>query len=790
MREVAAWLRTRHLLMKMIAFTSMAVLLLVSILSAILYGNARSLLTNQDSISSRKMVYQVNYNLSQMNESIVRLTQSFYLNPDIIEIMFDQSEDMSGIALKMNKAFSTVTSANLYVHSISIYNPQTRHFYNAGSPIFFDDPLIKALFDEDNPLPKLKPVYRNLGKLVNGHEVGEPVFSYFMFEKQENGSYGGAVAINIKAEWLLDSLHEVNMIDPGKGAHILIMDRNNQLINTVRDIEEQPDWLKDVLMNRLSDETPEGQQGSFVESRNNKEYLITYADNSSMGMTFVKIQPALEVYHYLSSFKSSILFITAVFLAVSIVVSVLVARRLYSPIGKLVKQVSDGQDTPFGPGDHRDEITYLDHVFKQSMSTLQSYQNERFQNRDVMKHYWLRRFLTEKLQMEWEELEEVFVRTGIVLPRRAAYTVVLLKIDDYSRFREQNSAKVQEAIRFALINIVSEWLSPSFPNEGLDLKEDLVGLIVNVPEDSEFPGALIRLLEQAGETVKRFYKLSFTASVSRETHEFGQLFALYNQTLNQFSYRFQYGHGAILHPGSLNRTDGHQEIPQALLKQLQAAMNGRKVEEAQTSLAAIFQAIGSLEYQYALTAIFALIETVKKNLDLEREPSSSLLIELSSLSLHLSKKETLSEIEQELYGVMEKALQNEVKEPAAVSLDSYIVETVTQYIRSSYSDPGVCLASIASMMKLSSRKLGNLFKAGMQMSVADFINETRLLKASELLLEQNCSVREIVEQIGVTNETYFFSLFKKKFGVTPKEYVLIHYAAQTAEVIRKENGKD
>ncbi|MCD9024930.1 AraC family transcriptional regulator [Cohnella silvisoli] len=789
MKDVIAWLRTRSLLMKMIAFTSIAVLLLVSILAAILYGNARSLLGSQDSISSRKIVYQVNYNLSQMNESIVRLTQSFYLNPDISDIMFGQSEDMSAIALKMNKASSTVTSANLYVHSISVYNPQTRSFYNTGSPVFFDDPLIKALFDEDTPLPKLKPVYRNLGKLVNGREVGEPVFSYFMFEKPENGSYGGAVVINIKAEWILDSLHEVNMIDPGKGAHILIMDRDNRLINTVGDIGEQPDWLKEALIRRLSTETLEGEQGSFVESNNNKEYLITYADNSSMGMTFLKIQPALEVYHYLNSFKSSILFITAVFLGASIIVSVLVARRLYMPIGRLVKLVSDGKDAPFVQREHRDEISYLDHVFKQSMTTLQSYQDEHYQYRDVKKHYWLRRFLTEKLLMNWYELEEVFARTGIILPRRATYAVVLLKIDDYSRFREQYSTKVQEAIRFALLNIVSEWLSPSFANEGLDLKEDHVGFIVGVPDDTDFPEDLIPLLEQARQTVRRFYKLSFTVSISRETEEFVQLFALYNQTLNQSSYRFQYGHGAILHPDSCNfdRSSGQSEVPSALIRQLHGAMIGKEAEDARACLTAIFEKIRSLEYQHALTAIFALIEAVKKSLDIEGHPSSSsLLIELSSLSLHLSKKETLNEIEWELSSIVKKALQNETKVPVTVSLDAYVVETVANYIWTNYSDPGICLASIASMMKISSRKLGNLFKAGKQMSVADYINETRLLKASELLLEQNSSIRGIVERIGVANETYFFSLFKKKFGVTPKEYVLKHYAEQTAEAPRSQ----
>ncbi|MNI38056.1 CFA/I fimbrial subunit D [compost metagenome] len=75
-------------------------------------------------------------------------------------------------------------------------------------------------------------------------------------------------------------------------------------------------------------------------------------------------------------------------------------------------------------------------------------------------------------------------------------------------------------------------------------------------------------------------------------------------------------------------------------------------------------------------------------------------------------------------------------------------------------------------MKISQRRLGNLFKEAMHVSVADYINETRLAKAAEYLTENEISVREIVEKVGVVNETYFFSLFKKHFGITPKEYAL------------------
>jgi len=43
-------------------------------------------------------------------------------------------------------------------------------------------------------------------------------------------------------------------------------------------------------------------------------------------------------------------------------------------------------------------------------------------------------------------------------------------------------------------------------------------------------------------------------------------------------------------------------------------------------------------------------------------------------------------------------------------------------------------------------------------------------KAVELLLHTSCTVQMINEKVGIVNTNYFYSLFKKKYGMTPLEY--------------------
>lgn len=55
-----------------------------------------------------------------------------------------------------------------------------------------------------------------------------------------------------------------------------------------------------------------------------------------------------------------------------------------------------------------------------------------------------------------------------------------------------------------------------------------------------------------------------------------------------------------------------------------------------------------------------------------------------------------------------------------------------------------------------------------------YLHEYRLEQARQLLEEDRLNVSEVSRRIGFVNRSYFASAFRKKFGVTPKEYVIRH----------------
>jgi len=767
------------ILLKMVLWFSASALFIVGFLSISIYWNAQSLMLKKETENSKKTLFQVKYNTNQMNDAIIRLTQSIFLNGDINTIMYAKKENIVDVITRMNTAVTSLTSSYPHVHSISIYNHHLNQFYNAGSPIFFDDPLLTELLKPDQVLPKLKPIYRDIHKVVNERLESEYVLSYFMYETPMDEVKPSALVINVKPEWLLENIRQINMVEPQKGNILFLLDQHDGIVNTdqTHAYKDKIKWFQEEYARYKSSLPSPANEGSFKVIYMDTHYLVTFSYMDSISMTLLKIQPSLEVNRYLNNFKTSILLITFFVLVVAIVIFVSISRKIYSPIGNLVQTVSSGRIHKFDQRGTGDEISYLDSVYKHSMEQLNLFDKQRYQYEDVMKHYWLERLLTEKVKISRAEMADIFRDTKITLPLEGSYAVLLLKIDNYKCFQQTFSAQDQETIRFAIINIASEWMAKKFVNEGLDLKDDLVAIIMSLSlEDEHFNAEVASLIQEAQQFVNQYYKTTFTASISPSMNQVESLPAMYTKSLEQSAYRFNYGYNSVIDSKAVlaNESNTKTSYSQAREEQFQEALIRGDLSGIEDALKPLFEEMTQLSYYNSMASTFRLFETTKKTLELRPEAAlSSFPIELSAFSLPFRENETLSGIFEMLMDILRQALQtHEGSGNLPPKVNNYVVETVSEYIVTHYNDPTLCLASIASMMKITQRRLGNLFKESMHVSIADFINETRLAKAAELLTGSEMSVREVVEKVGVLNETYFFSLFKKRFGVTPREYAL------------------
>jgi AraC-like DNA-binding protein len=75
---------------------------------------------------------------------------------------------------------------------------------------------------------------------------------------------------------------------------------------------------------------------------------------------------------------------------------------------------------------------------------------------------------------------------------------------------------------------------------------------------------------------------------------------------------------------------------------------------------------------------------------------------------------------------------------------------------------------LAQMVGMSDRTLRRGFQALFHTTVLGYVTEQRLLQA-EQLLRQGFTVAEVVHRCGYSNQGHFAAVFKRKFGITPKQ---------------------
>ena len=99
-----------------------------------------------------------------------------------------------------------------------------------------------------------------------------------------------------------------------------------------------------------------------------------------------------------------------------------------------------------------------------------------------------------------------------------------------------------------------------------------------------------------------------------------------------------------------------------------------------------------------------------------------------------------------------------------------LIRQVCEVIRQRYADPAFSLQDAAGHVQLSPGDLGRLFKQVTGVSFSQHLTSCRLDAARALLADPSMPIAAIAGRVGLENPSYFASLFKKVYGVSPSAY--------------------
>ena len=96
-----------------------------------------------------------------------------------------------------------------------------------------------------------------------------------------------------------------------------------------------------------------------------------------------------------------------------------------------------------------------------------------------------------------------------------------------------------------------------------------------------------------------------------------------------------------------------------------------------------------------------------------------------------------------------------------------IIESL-KYIEENFKDAS--LYELADQLNQSHYGLSKTIKKATSHTFKELLQERRLIKAKELLEGTDMPILSMIEQVGYDNISYFYRIFKAKYGLTPKEY--------------------
>lgn len=95
-----------------------------------------------------------------------------------------------------------------------------------------------------------------------------------------------------------------------------------------------------------------------------------------------------------------------------------------------------------------------------------------------------------------------------------------------------------------------------------------------------------------------------------------------------------------------------------------------------------------------------------------------------------------------------------------------IIENIIQ----NHYNENIHLDYLAEQLHLSTKQVSRILKKKYNSTLSDMINEKKLSISCVLLKNTTLKINEIINQVGFGTESYFYILFKKKYGMSPLAY--------------------
>lgn len=750
MLKVFSYLKKdNRLFIKLFLSLVLCIVITVIISSSFLYFRFDEIATNQMYTHNLSSLAQTSKDVSIMTETAKTLSFQILSDLYISKLLYYSSPDVYDIGPAMTQLSSYSVSIP-FIDSVYVYNPASSIFFVSTTKRSFENSRLSGshtktqFVDRDivNIIDNLKD-YKPFYPIPRHYAVDVPnssnhsCYSFLCYDTLSYDSKNSSVVVvNISENWISDvmtaggkNLSSDTFIIDGNG----VLMSNSNADNILTDISRKP-FIKKILEDSQS-------SGYLTDETDGIKSCITYTEPDSLGWRYIRVTPYYVIFSELDRMKHNLLLICSLIVLSSFILAFIVSKLLSKPIDR--------------------KLIYL--------------KNLELENRNrnkLLKQEFLRNMLLGRESRDLNIIRNVFKEYEIELNAESDILMLLLRIDHFNEFSQKYTIEDINLYKFALGNIASELCSEMFNSETVDMGDDRIVLLLNMPQsEEEFNHTGFQaLLGSIHRSSLDFMKISVSITVGPSGGGIEYAGVFYRQMLEASYHRLFYGHGSIIHSQEIMKYKGNEyTYPLQKEKLLVDAVMCGKMDTAKNIYCEIINETVRYPYTVINFVISHLSFTIYNAVNVIQKNNGMLIgSDFSTASLLLNDSETIEEVNCKFFRIFED-IKLLLEDKRSVKHEN-LIQGINAIINRNYMNISLCLNSIAQDLNMNPSYIGRLYKQYTLKTIPDHILEIRMEKAKELLCKTGYSICEISKKTGFTDSSYFHKTFKKENGVTPADF--------------------
>ncbi|MEK3732474.1 MULTISPECIES: helix-turn-helix domain-containing protein [Paenibacillus] len=704
---------------------------------------------------SESMLKQNSAVSSVIREQVYNVGNLLLSDQEIVNALLDKEATplkQYGVFTKLGQIQSTYP----FIHSIGIYNGSTHSYLNTkGITLEEEEELLGEINSKNASYFQLFRRQLSMAAMGKGKE---DVLTFVLLPSYYSPlSAKGAIVINMSTSGLQDLIGGYR--NEAIGSLYVIDDHGNVMTHSeetsIDNLSEEP-YVQTIL---ASDK----ESGYFTKSIDGRKSIVTYVKSKDLNWIFMSVNKYQNVLFNMQALKQAALGLAFACFAISILLSFWLTNNAYNPIRQLLEKMTSISKSK-GVRRQINEFDLLDTTYAELTEKMRSMESEASLARQALVLRLLKGGDERMFQRLVEHSQGVcFVAIAILLDSEDG-----LPAGDEEGRKSYSCAAIS---RLAQQVLESEGASVAAVEEG-------TAAVILPLKHQHLPIHLVGMLEDLQGEIARTLGLSVTIGIGSVAENYDELRESFRYAQSCFRQRFFEGKGKVFHCDPLVVEEDSQTeaiYPDKREKRIVEAIKLQQLDKLEKEIDLWVKDIRGYSYHEVMFFINQFIGGLYKQLNVhsvKNRESAELFLEFTR---DITRFETLQETAAALKELAVRICS--LSEESGAVRHAEVVDFIQAYVQQHYSRPDMSLEQVAGEVKLSRSYVGKLFKAHCELSFNDYLNAVRLEKAKELLTTTEESVQSISEQVGIMNTTYFYTLFKKHYQISPAQFRSQHAIA-------------